>query len=300
MKLGLNLSFAIKRWVEPEILAEVIKDGLNVIDVQFTWDQINPWWPENQRNELAREYRESFEMKGIKIHGYFAGSSAYCYPQLLAPLKIQREIAIEYFKRAIDTAIELGTDIIGSPLGSLSNKDAYDRERRKIIYEETLKNLRDISRYAKEKGIREIHVECTPLETEFPSTPEEANKFIEDINEVSEVPIKLLIDWGHALFKPLYGDDADMIEWLEKCKNNIGAVHIQQTDGNWDRHWDFTKDGIVTKECIEKSNAIKELDNCYQFLEVVPIYEDKDENVLVGMKETMNYLNNVFEVEYDE
>lgn len=300
MKLGLNLSFAIKRWVEPEILAEVIKDGLNVIDVQFTWDQINPWWPENQRNELAREYRESFEMKGIKIHGYFAGSSAYCYPQLLAPLKIQREIAIEYFKRAIDTAIELGTDIIGSPLGSLSNKDAYDRERRKIIYEETLKNLRDISRYAKEKGIREIHVECTPLETEFPSTPEEANKFIEDINEVSEVPIKLLIDWGHALFKPLYGDDADMIEWLEKCKNNIGAVHIQQTDGNWDRHWDFTKDGIVTKECIEKSNAIKELDNCYQFLEVVPIYEDKDENVLVGMKETMNYLNNVFEVEYDK
>ena len=300
MKLGLNLSFAIKRWVEPEILAEVIKDDLNVIDVQFTWDQINPWWPEIQRNELAREYRESFEMKGIKIHGYFAGSSAYCYPQLLAPLKMQREIAIEYFKRAIDTATELGTDIIGSPLGSLSNKDAYDRERRKTIYEETLKNLRDISRYAKEKGIREIHVECTPLETEFPSTPEEANKFIEDINEVSEVPIKLLIDWGHALFKPLYGDDADMIEWLEKCKNNIGAVHIQQTDGNWDRHWDFTKDGIVTKECIEKSNAIKELDNCYQFLEVVPIYEDKDENVLVGMKETMNYLNNVFEVEYDK
>lgn len=300
MRLGLNLSFAIKRWVEPEILAVVVKDDLNVSDVQFTWDQVDPWWPENRRNELAREYRDSFKNKGIKIHGYFAGSSAYCYPQLLAPSKIQREIAIEYFKRSIDTATELGTFIIGSPLGSLSNKDAYNRERRETIYEETLNNLKDISRYAKEKGIREIQVECTPLETEFPSTPEEANKFIEDINGVSEVPIKLLIDWGHALFKPLYGENANMIEWLEKCKNNIGAVHIQQTDGNWDRHWDFTKDGIVTKEYIEKSNSIEELDKCYQFLEVVPIYEDKDENVLVGMRETMKYLNTIFGVGYEK
>ncbi|WP_311491887.1 TIM barrel protein [uncultured Anaerococcus sp.] len=295
MKLGLNLSFAIKRWVEPEILASVIKDELNTSDVQFTWDQVDPWWPDSQRNEFAREYKEAFKTKNIKIHGYFAGSSAYCYPQLLAPLKIQRKIAVEYFKRAIDTAIELGTDIIGSPLGSLSNRDAYDKERRAYIYEETLNNLTEISRYAKEKGIREIHVECTPLETEFPSTPDEANNFIEDINRVSYIPIKLLIDWGHAVFKPLYGEYADMIEWLDKCKNNIGAVHIQQTDGNWDRHWDFTKDGIVTKDKIDKSNAIKELENLYQFLEVVPIYEDKDENVLAGMKKTMEYLNDVFE-----
>lgn len=42
MKLGLNLSFAIKRWQSPEYLAKLIKNEIGVQYIQFTWDLIDP------------------------------------------------------------------------------------------------------------------------------------------------------------------------------------------------------------------------------------------------------------------
>ena len=45
MNLGLNLSFAVKRWLDPVRLADMIKNDFNVEHVQFTWDLIDPWWP---------------------------------------------------------------------------------------------------------------------------------------------------------------------------------------------------------------------------------------------------------------
>ena len=45
MKLGMNLSFAVKRWLEPVQLANMIKNDFGLEHVQFTWDLIDPWWP---------------------------------------------------------------------------------------------------------------------------------------------------------------------------------------------------------------------------------------------------------------
>ena len=38
MKLGLNLSFAVKRWVEPERLAALVKHDFATDHVQVTWE----------------------------------------------------------------------------------------------------------------------------------------------------------------------------------------------------------------------------------------------------------------------
>ena len=45
MVLGLNLSFAVKRWMKPAQLAAMCKHDFGVEHVQFTWDLIDPWWP---------------------------------------------------------------------------------------------------------------------------------------------------------------------------------------------------------------------------------------------------------------
>ena len=67
MKLGLNLSFAVKRWLDPVELAKMIKEDFGVDHVQFTWDLIDPWWPQAQRDVMVYQYKDAFADAGITI-----------------------------------------------------------------------------------------------------------------------------------------------------------------------------------------------------------------------------------------
>ena len=64
MKLGLNLSFAVKRWLDPVELAKMIKEDFGVDYVQFTWDLIDPWWPKAQRDVMVYQYKDAFADAG--------------------------------------------------------------------------------------------------------------------------------------------------------------------------------------------------------------------------------------------
>ena len=139
MKLGLNLSFAVKRWIEPERLASLVKHDFATDHVQVTWDLIDPWWPAQQRGEYARRFREAFEREGVVIDSTFSGLAAYSYPQLLAPDELQRGIALQFFKRAVDMTAELGAEVMGAAIGALSYDDARNPQRREFLYHDMLK-----------------------------------------------------------------------------------------------------------------------------------------------------------------
>ena len=148
-----------------------------------------------------------------------------------------------------------------------------------------------LAEYAYKSGIKEIQIEATPLETEFPHSPGASLKLMEDLSG-SSIPYKLLIDWVHALFRPLLKEEADIDIWFERCKKYIGGIHLQQTDGLYDRHWDFTNpNGIITPEKILEATKKAGLDDIYQYLEVVTAYEEKDEIVFENMKKTMYFLH---------
>lgn len=290
MILGLNLSFAVKRWLEPKQLASMCKNDFGVEHIQFTWDLIDPWWPETERDILVKEYKDAFKAEGLKIDATFGGLASYSYAHLLAPSEIQREIAFTFFKRAIDLTVAMGADVMGTPVGGMTYNDAKDETRRAELYEIMLDYLRKLAAYGKEKGLKEIHIEATPLITEFPHNPAVSVQMMKDL-EGTAIPIKLLIDWGHALYKPLLKDEADMELWFKECKPYIGSIHLQQTDGLLDRHWDFTKEGIITPEMIKNITAKAGLDHIVQYLEVVTAFESPDDEVYEGMKKTMDYLH---------
>ena len=169
MEIGLNLSFAVKRWTEPVQLARMCKNDFRVRHIQFTWDLIDPWWPEKERNKLVREYRDAFESEGLFIDATFGGIAGYIYSQLLSPTETQRNISFEFFKRSIDMTIEMGADIMGTPVGGMSYNDSRNPARRSELYGLMLEYLRELASYGKKKGLKEIHIEATPLDTEFPT-----------------------------------------------------------------------------------------------------------------------------------
>lgn len=290
MKWGLNLSFAVKRWMEPEGLAEMVKRDFGVGHVQLTWDLINPWWPQEKRAALAKKFKDAFEKEGVEIDSTFSGLAAYSYGQLLAPDVLERESAFLFFERAIDMTRELGAKVMGTAVGAMSYHDARDASAREERYQGLLGYLRELAAYGKGKGLKEIHVEATPVYAEIPYSPEISVKMMEEL-EGTDIPVRLLIDWGHALYKPLLKEKADIGYWFQACAPYIGAVHLQQTDGEWDRHWDFTKEGIVTPDLIKRATSDAGLDDIMQYLEVCTATEEDDDSVYDKMKRTVDFLH---------
>jgi len=158
-----------------------------------------------------------------------------------------------------------------------------------------LSSIRSLSEYGKEKGLRQILIEATPLKTEFLYTPGAAKKLMDELNGTTAIPVRLLIDWGHALCKIIPGEKADMLYWLEECAPYVGGIHLQQTDGLYDRHWDFTKEGIVNADLIRDVTRKAGIGDMVQYLEVVTIFEEPDEIVLDGIKKSMQFLHTVFD-----
>ena len=107
MKLGLNLSFAVKRWLDPVELAKMIKEDFGVDHVQFTWDLIDPWWPQAQRDVMVYQYKDAFADTGITIDATFGGLASYSYAHLLAPTKVQRDIAFTFFNKCLLAAFNI-------------------------------------------------------------------------------------------------------------------------------------------------------------------------------------------------
>jgi sugar phosphate isomerase/epimerase len=288
MKLGLNLSFAVKRWPEPEHLASIIRSDFDIKWIQFTWDLIDPWWPPEMRDKLAKAFSRAFGSEGLVIAGTFGGVASYTYNHLLAPSEEQREVAKIFFKRAIDMTSEMGVEEIGTPLGGMSDRDSNDEKRKEEIYSWTIESVHELCRHAKLRGLKRIVIEPTPLATEIPYNVSGTVKLIEELRGRTDVPVGILLDWGHVLYEPLMKNEAKMELWLEKCKDYIQCFHLQQTDGQLDRHWSFTRAGIVDPEYVENVSEKYKVRDLIQYLEILYPFEVTDAFVRDDMRKTVD------------
>jgi D-erythrulose 1-phosphate 3-epimerase len=281
MNFGINLSFAIKRWVEPEVWAKLVRETLDLKLVQFTYDLLDPWWPNAVRKQLAANVHRAAQNWGLEIESAFSGLANYCFDGLLHPEKGGRRASREWWKRAFDVAVAVGAKSSGGPLGGMSFADASDPKRREQRYKDLLNAVAELTEAAKQSGLERLQVECTPLAREVPYTLEQAKKFLSDLEGRCAIPVKLLVDIGHALYQPLYGPGARMPEWLNGLGNAIGAFHLQNTDFQSDSHWGWPD----AKGLFDVGNFAREvkaagLENVPAFLEIIYPFELADEAVL--------------------
>jgi sugar phosphate isomerase/epimerase len=280
MNFGINLSFAVKRWPEPEIWAKMVRETIGVEQVQFTFDLLDPWTPEPMRSSMAEKISQSTMNWGIRIESAFGGLASYTYNNLLHPDIDGRRISIEWWKRAMDLTVKIGSSIVGGPLGGMSITDAVNINRKKTLYNILLDEIAELTHIAKNSGIKKFYIECTPLAREIPYSIEQAKRLINDLTNRCEVPIEFLIDVGHALYQPLYGEKADLNEWLRDLNPYIGALHLQNTDYQSDSHWGWPNNqGLFDVELFVKQLQIANLQDVPCFLEVIYPFEMDDEEV---------------------
>jgi len=280
MDVGLNLCFAIKRWPEPEEWARIVADELDVKAVQFTMDLIDPWWPESDRRAMAGRVRTAAAARGIAIHSVQIGLAGYTYNGLLHPDETARRIAEDWWRRSIDMAAELGAGAVGGPIGALSVADAASSDRRAALYAEVVDRLGGLAGHARQSGLEALLIEPTPLPREIPSTIAEAKRLIADTSG-GAVPLRFVIDVGHALYRPLYGEDASLVPWLSELRDHIGVLHLQNHDYRADAHWGWP-DARGTYDPTGFFREVRDagLDEVPVFIEVFSPFEQADDEIV--------------------
>lgn len=293
---GINLSFCVKRWVTPELWAPVVRDELGLDLVQFSFDLVDPMWPSALLSRHATLVRQLASDHGIKVHSAFIGLAHYTFNQLLHPDQDVRAYAEQWLQRAYEFAAEAGIPGVGGPLGAIASRiDGTEAEAiNDRDYAELIERMLRLGEKAKTSGLRELYVEPTPMRREWPWTVQQSRKMMRDVAS-SATPWSLCVDWGHGTFMPLYGDAADTMEpWLAELHDVIGAVHLQQTDFQYDRHWDFTEEGRVNLGAAKALLERVGLAQAPVFLEVFYPFERDSTSILRALKASAASLKQAF------
>lgn len=296
MQLGTNLSFSVKRWVEPESWARVVRQDLGLDLVQFSYDIVDPWWPKALCTPLAKRIRKAVQAEGLTLHSAFVGLAHYTYNQLLHPLEEGRQASMQWYRKAIDFASELEVVAMGGPAGALSADESCRADIVKARYAYLLDALVELTEYAQQRGLKALLIEPTPLTREFPSTIEIAQQMQRDLEGKTAIPVQWCFDWGHAIYAPLYKEKAnDTLAWLKALAPDMGQIQLQQSDGQLDRHWGFTHDdGIVDPAQVVAEMRAAGLEDLPVFLEAFYPFEWTNEQVMDDMQKTFAVLKPVF------
>lgn len=256
LKLGINLGFASNKYPEPHVWTRIVAEELGLKYVQFVVDLLNPYLDEEIVKEQTYLINENTAKYGIKVSSTFL-SSYTRVNHLMHPDAKQREWWARWFRRYADLSAELGATMMGGHLGILTFEDFGSR--RAFIVEEGLKQWRELSAYAKDKGMECLIFEPMSVPRELANTVEETKDLLARLNEGSAIPFKLCLDIGHAP----HPDDRDPYRWLRELGSVSPIIHIQQTEKDHSRHWPFTEacnekgiiDGAKVIEALRQSGA---------------------------------------------
>jgi len=295
-KLGIDLSFAKKRWPEPEKYLDIVANHLGVKYLEFDSDVLDPlYFSEPVWRRLAKETAEMASGLGVEIHNYFTGTMTHCVNLLSHYDEEARADGMRWCREALKVASALGARGIGGHFDTISSRDLMNLERYSLLWNNLVQAGRQLAREAHALGHEFLLWEQIYAPSEVPYTIEQTKRLFSELNGGEGVPVELVIDLGHACCQnfPHKPEDTDPYEWLRQLGGITRVVHLQQCDGKGSRHWPFTPEynsiGIVepqkTLDALDESRN----EDIYLFMEIFFSLGDSDEVVLEAMKRSVDY-----------
>jgi len=295
-KLGVDLSFAKKRWPLPQEWIHIVKEIFGLQYVEFDSDFLDPLFiSEPVWTKIASEINQLAKENGIEIHNYFTGAMTHCVNLLSHPDERIRKEGFQWCEKAIKLTGKLGAKGIGGHFDTISSNDLKNPKRYKMLVDNLVRVFHDLSKQAKHEGQEFILWEQLYAPCEIPYTIEQSIEFITRINEGASVPIPLVIDLGHMCcqnftHKP---QDTDPYEWLRQLGNMTSVIHLQQCNGISSCHWPFTKEynkkGIIDPQRVIDALQESGADEVYLFFEIFFSLAQTDQEILDQMKESVDY-----------
>jgi len=292
-RLGINSSFAINRFPEPEVWLQIVGQELGLRYAQIVADLVNPFLPAPVVEDLVGRIKASAATYDVSIESAFT-SNFTRVNHLLHPDRLMREAWFEWYKQFLELAARLGARSAGSHFGILSVRDAANPIRRDELFEEACNRWRQLAEFGREKGLEYLLFEPMSIAREMAETISKARHVYEKVNEGSEVPIYMLLDVDHGDVSSEDPRDLDPYAWLEEFGRVSPVVHIKQSTQNKSAHWPFTSRcnelGIIRPE---KVLAALENSGAEDVLLVLEIShrerEPAESSVLSDLKESVEY-----------
>jgi D-erythrulose 1-phosphate 3-epimerase len=293
-RLGINTCFAVKRWPRPERWARLVHDDLGLDLVQHTLDLVDLDDSPAQVMCQADWLRAACAAGGLTLHSTFTGLAAYSSNLLLHPDLAARERARTWYRRVIDFTAAVGAGSTGGYVGAYSIDDWNHPIRRRKLWSELGESLAELAAHAREQELSCLMAENLAA-TREPSTLQMLSSLLTDGDE-AHVPIRLCLDVGHQCVPGTSGKDRDPYAWLKQLGARTAVVQLQQSDGKADHHWPFTPEtnaaGIIDAQkvlaALDRSGAT----DITLILEVVPPFEQDDDQALQGLCQSAEYWRN--------
>jgi len=296
--LGVNNCFAIGRYPEPVAWLGIVKHKLGLEHVQFSYDLLDPVIIDDDTfKRKSLEIKKLADGMGIRIDTAVTGEVVHKFNCLLEPDPALRKCYIHWFEKMIRGAELLGANGSGVYLGTLSQTDHENPERRKELIEEMLDAITHLTKIAKDSNQKYFLWEPMSVPRELPCTIDETRHMLERANAHSHVPVRLCLDVGHGYIRSGDPRDSDAYAWIRELGHLSPVVHMQQTDGKGSRHWPFTEEfnkiGVIEPERIfqvieetgiEKSIIVFEF---FYSAHAIP-----DESAIDNLKTSVEYWQN--------
>lgn len=289
VRLGVNTCFAVKRWPRPADWAPIVRDRLGLTVVQHSLDLVDLDPGVERMAEQAGEVRAAITSFGLELHSTFTGLAAYSRNLLLDPGERERRAAESWFERAIAFTTAVGGMGTGGHVGAFSVAEWRDPSLRSARWQGLREALERLAARARADGQRWLLVENLAAARE-PSTMAMIRELLTDGDD-RHVPVRLCLDVGHMCVPGAAGDDRDPYAWLRALGPSAPVVQLQQSDAEGDHHWPFTPEterrGRILPEAVLDALADGGTESADLILEVIPPFEQADDEVLDEMAESV-------------
>jgi sugar phosphate isomerase/epimerase len=292
-RLGINLGFAINKYIEPEVWPRIVRTDLGLRYVQFVADLLNPFWPADYTAGQVRRIQAAVKEYDVVIESVF--TSAFTrVNHLMHPDAEARRFWLDWFKRLLDIGAEFGAKNAGSHFGIMTFDAYHNPDRRARLLDEGVRGWQDLSLYAKEKGYECLIFEPMSVPREMANTIEETKELLDRVNARCGVPLKVCLDVGHAP----HPTQRDPYRWIEQLAAVSPVIHLQQTVLHKSNHAPFTaeqnKTGIITREkVLEAARTAGCTDALFAFEISHREHWDTDFRIIQDLKESVEYFRPV-------
>jgi len=287
-RLGINTCFAAKRWPLPHDWAQKVRYDIGVDLVELSLDLMPDIGSPEQRARTADQTLGALTRYGLRAETTFTGLSAYCDNLLMHPDAERRRAALDWYLAVVDLTARLGVKGTGGHVGAMSVPDWSEPGRRAERWSGLRADLAEISGRAREAGLDYLLIENLASARE-PSTMAGVESLLTDGDDL-HVPIRLCLDLGHQCVPGTTGADRDPYAWLERFGSRLTEVQLQQSDGLADHHWPFTAErnraGRIDPGRVLDTLADSGADDVLLILEVIPAFEEDDEQVIRDLRES--------------
>jgi L-ribulose-5-phosphate 3-epimerase len=222
--------------------------------------------------DACRRLTESARRLGVELHSVMA-SGHWTYP-LSSSDEETRQKGLANIRQSVETALVCGATTVLVVPGVVQADQPY-----RDTYEIALRSMRELARYAGERGIR-LGVEN--VWNRFLLTPMEMGRFLDEIDSPH---VGLYFDCGNIL---AYGYPQ---QWIRELGSRLVKVHVKDFESST-RQWKYLLQGSVDWKAVRA--ALREVGyDDYLTAEMAPYPQFPDQMA----RDTATHLDRIIQAE---